>query len=46
MKDDDKFLLNVIQETVNTDAIEERLKKEQAKIKQDLAAMSYNKNDN
>ena len=32
-KDDDKFLLNVYQEAVNADAVEERLKKEQAKIK-------------
>ena len=46
MKDDDKFLLNVYQEAVNADAVEERLKKEQDKIKKDLAAMPYNKKDN
>lgn len=45
MKDDDQFLLNVYQEAVNADAVEEKLKKEQAKIQQDLAVMPYNRKD-
>jgi hypothetical protein len=45
MKDDEKFLFNVFQEAVNADAVEERLNKEQAKIKRDLALMPYNNPD-
>ena len=46
MKDDeDQFLLNVYQEAVNADAVEERLKKEQAKIQKALAIMPYNRKD-
>jgi len=45
MKDNEKFLLNVYQEAVNADAVEERLKKEQAKIQQCLAMMPYNRKD-
>ena len=41
--DEEKFLLNVYQEAVKTDAVEERLKKEQVKIQKALAMMSYNR---
>jgi len=45
MKDDDKFLLDVYQEAINADAVDEKLKKEQAKIQKDLALMPYNRDD-
>ena len=46
MKDnEEKFLLYVYQEAVNADAVEERLKKEQAKIQKALAMMPYNRKD-
>ena len=46
MKDgEEKFLLNVYKEAVNADAVEERLKKEQAKIQKALVMIPYNRKD-